>query len=122
MSSDLMSASRLTCTAGSSALFCRSKISASDPLASTKTPRTDIPFVFKIRFRSRRHACERQHRVHQNVGAGGAIGLRGVFQFIVADAVLARYEDHGGRNLRIEIAGVVAGAGRNAAMGEAELP
>jgi hypothetical protein len=29
-------------------LFCRSKISASDPLASTKTPRTDISFVLKF--------------------------------------------------------------------------
>src|ERR1700730_839236 len=111
MSSDLMSASRLTCTAGSPALFWRSKISASDPLASTKTPRTDVPLLSEHDLFgkplhtfpdhahvacSRTDAGERQHGVHQNVGAGGAIGLRGVFEFIVADAVFARHEDHGG--------------------------
>src|SRR5487761_2050197 len=102
----VMSASRLTRTAGSPVLFCRSKISASDPLASTKTPRTEISFKL-----SGSDARERQHGMHQHVGARRAVGLGGVLELVVADAVLAGHAFHRGGILRIEVAGVVTGAG-----------
>ncbi|GCC45761.1 hypothetical protein chiPu_0029741, partial [Chiloscyllium punctatum] len=59
--------------------------------------------------------------MHQDVGAGGAIGLRGVFQFVVADAVLAGHEHHRGRHHRVEVAGIMAGTRGDAAMRIAEL-
>src|ERR1019366_824480 len=122
--SSLISASRLMRTAGSPALFCRSKISASDPLASTKTPRTEISvgcdpgwcpahFLFEHDLFGKpvptfpdhalgSDARERQHGVHQNVGARRAVGLGGVLELVVADAILAGDEYHRGRNLRIQ--------------------
>src|SRR5689334_23647386 len=85
--SGVMSGSRCTRTSGSLDLRKRSKITASDSLASTNTPRTAFPLVVLIQ-RSGRDAGERQHGMHQHVGAGRAIRLRGVFQLIMADAVL----------------------------------
>src|SRR5436305_1923672 len=109
-----MSGSRWIRTGGSAGLASRSKITASDSLASTNTPRT------KISFWSGCDAGQRQHRMHQCVGARGAIGLRGVFEFVVADAVLAGHEDHRRRHHVGKIAGVMSGAGSDAAMGIAE--
>src|SRR5437016_13150851 len=118
-----MSGSRWMRILGSSGFFSRSKITASDSLASTKTPRkANLRFlehdpekwepVFrkdhaqtKIVF-SGRDAGERKHGVHQHVGARGAIGLRRVFQFVVADAVLARDKYHRGGYARIQVAGI----------------
>src|SRR5260370_31407471 len=113
--SALMSASRLIRTGGAAALFSRSKISASDPLASTKTPRTAISVILL-----RRDAGERQHGVHQDVRAGRAIGLRRVLELVVADAVLAGHEHHRRRHDGVEIAGVVTGARGNAPVRIAE--
>src|ERR1700688_4424660 len=110
--SAVISASRLTRTGGSPALFWRSKISASEPLASTKTPRT----VFSNGW-LRRDAGKRQHGVHQDVGAGGAIGLRRILEFVVADAVLAGHEHHRRRDFRVQIAGIVARARSDAPVG-----
>src|SRR3984957_12326788 len=93
----------------------RSKMTASASLASTKTPRTEISVVV-----SGSDAGERQHGMHQGVGAGGAIGLRGILELIVADAVLAGNEDHRRRYDIGEVAGVVPGAGSDAAVGIAE--
>src|ERR1700688_1841062 len=100
-----MSASRLMRTGGSPARFSRSKISASDPLASTKTPRTEISVMLLGG-----DAGKRQHGVHQDVGAGGAIGLGCVLELVVADAVLAGHEHHRRRHDGVEVAGIVAGA------------
>src|ERR1700722_13644248 len=108
-----ISALRLMRTAGSPALCCRSKISASDPLASTKTPRTDISVAVAI-IRSGSDARQRQYGMHQDVGAGRAIDLGRVLQLVVADAVLAGYEHHRRRHHGIEVAGIVAGAGGDA--------
>src|SRR5205085_3080173 len=107
--SGVMSGLRCTRTSGSPDLRKRSKITASDSLASTKTPRTALPPVFLIQ-RSGRDAGERQHRMHQHIGAGRAIGLGGVLELVVADAVLAGHEHHRCRDHRVEVAGVVAGA------------
>src|SRR5205085_11964498 len=101
-----MSGSRWMLTLGSSGSSSRSKIKASDSLASTNTPRKASLLSF------RRDAGDRQHRVHQHVGARGAVGLRRVFQFVVADAVLARHEYHRRGNARVEVAGVGTGTGR----------
>src|SRR3981081_3899027 len=98
-------------TGGSPGLFSRAKISASDPLASTKTPRTEFSVMLL-----RCDARERQHGMHQDVGAGRAIGLSRVLELVMADAVLAGHEDHRGRHHIGEIAGVVTGAGGDAAM------
>src|SRR5215475_8579287 len=95
-----------TCTAGSPALRCRSKISASESLASTNTPRTGL----SIALCSGRDARECEHRVHQHVGTRRAIGLRRILQLIVADAVLAGHEYHRRGDFGVEIAGVMAGA------------
>src|SRR5450432_523138 len=110
-----MSASRLMRTGGSPGLFSRSKISASDPLASTKTPRTDISVVL-----SGSDAGERQHGMHQNVGAGRAIGLRRVLELVMADAVLAGHEHHRRGHDIGGVAGIVTGAGGDAAVAVAE--
>src|SRR5690348_13266579 len=67
------------------------------------------------------NAGERQHRVHQYVGAGRAIGLGGILDLVVADAVLAGHEHHGGRNFGVQVAGIMAGTGGDAAIREAEL-
>src|ERR1700728_468401 len=90
--SAVMSALRLMCTTGSPALCCRSKISASDPLASTKTPRTDISVCMQIEFWSGSDARKRQHGMHQDVGARRAVDLRRIFQLVMTDAVLAGHE------------------------------
>src|ERR1700738_5191273 len=113
--SGLMSASRLTRTGGSPAWFWRSNISASEPLASTNTPRTE-----NLRKLSGGDAGQRQHAMHQCVGAGSAIGLRRILEFVVADAVLAGNEDHRRRHDVGEVAGVVTGAGSDAAVAVAE--
>src|ERR1700720_1244797 len=107
--SAVMSALRLMRTGGSPARFSRSKISASDPLASTKTPRTEISVMLLGG-----DAGKRQHGMHQHIGAGGAIGLRRILELVVADAVLAGHEHHRRRHDGVEIAGIMAGARRNA--------
>src|SRR5436309_2680588 len=107
-------------TSGSPDLCSFSKITASDSLASTKTPRTELSPLF-FAWRSGRDAGERQHGMHQHVGAGRAIGLRGVLELVVADAVLAGHEHRRRGHHCVEVAGVVAGAGGDAAMRIAEL-
>src|SRR3981081_595285 len=62
------------------------------------------------------NAGQRPHGMQQPVGAGGAVGLGRVFQLVVADAVLARHENHRRRNFGVEVAGIVAGAGGDAAI------
>src|SRR5882757_1005761 len=117
----VMSGSRWMWTSGSPGFASRSKITASDSLASTKTPRTGFSIVRTRRRRSlRRDAGDRQHGVHQGIGAGGAVRLRGVLEFVVADAVLAGNEDHRRRHHIGEVAGVVTGAGSDAAVAVAE--
>src|SRR3954470_1036136 len=112
--SEGISGSRWILPGGSPGFASRSKITASDSLASTKTPRTELSLL------SGSDAGNRQHGMHQRVGAGGAVGLRRVFQLIVADAVLAGHEDHRGRHHIGEIAGVVTGARGDAAVAVAE--
>src|SRR5260370_10913533 len=109
------SGSRWIRTLRSPGFASRSKLTASDSLASTKTPRTEISVVL-----SGCDAGERKDRMHQRVGAGGAVGLGCVLELIVAEAVLAGNEDHRRRHDIGEVAGVVAGARRDAAMAVAE--
>src|SRR5437868_11075836 len=104
-------------TLGSPGSSSRSKITASDSLASTKTPRTEISVIL-----SGRDAGKRKHRMHQRVGAGGAVGLGRILELVVADAVLAGDEDHRRRHDAGEVAGVVAGARSDAAVAVAERP
>src|ERR1700738_2077937 len=119
--SGVMSGSRWMRTSGSPGLVRRSKITASDSLASTKTPCTAFSIVRTRRRRSLgSDAGDRQHGVHQGIGASGAVGLRGVLEFVVADAVLAGNEDHRRRHHIGEVAGVVTGAGSDAAVAVAE--
>ena len=54
--------------------------------------------------------------MQQGIGARGAVGLRGVLELIVADAVLAGHKNHRRGHHIGEVAGVVAGAGGDAAM------
>src|SRR5712675_1869436 len=96
------SGSRWMRTAGSPGFVSRSKITASDSLASTNTPRTE-----NLLWWSGCDAGQRQHRMHQRIGAGGAVGLGGILEFVVADAVLAGHEDHCRRHHIGKIAGVV---------------
>src|SRR6201997_3313201 len=115
-SSGLKSGLTLILTSGSSGLPSRLNSSAMDSLASTKTPRTAL-------LRCKGSGCDagqRQHGVQQHIGACRTIGLGGVLELIVADAVLAGHEHHRSRNLGVEVAGVVAGAGSDAAVGIAE--
>src|SRR5262249_62331566 len=50
------------------------------------------------------------HRLQQDLAARADIGLGGVLDLVVADAVLAGHEDHGGRRPARDVAGVVARA------------
>src|SRR5216683_8274828 len=104
-------------TPGSPGFVSRSKITASASLASTKTPRTEISVVW-----SGSDAGERQHGMHQDVGAGRAIDLGRVLKLIVADAILAGHEHHRRGHHGIEIAGIVPGARGNAPVRIAERP
>src|SRR5437667_5213299 len=107
---DVMSGSRLMRMVGSSAFCSRSKITASDSLASTNTPRKTSLRVSHGCFNGLfqwfvglgRNPGKRQHRMHQDVGAGGAIGLGGVLELVVADAVLAGHEHHRRGDARVE--------------------
>src|SRR6267143_1688673 len=65
-------------TPGSPGFVSRSKITASASLASTKTPRTEISVVW-----SGSDAGERQHGMHQDIGARRAIHLGRVLKLIV---------------------------------------
>src|SRR5713226_6155010 len=113
--SGVTSGSRWMRALGSPGFSSRSKITASDSLASTKTPRTEISVV-----RSGCDAGERKYRMHQRVGAGGAVGLGRVLELVVADPVLAGNEDHRRRHDIGEVARVVTGARGDAAMAVAE--
>src|SRR5262249_13521914 len=69
----------------------------------------------------------RQHRLQQHLRALGALLGRGKFRLVMADAVPARHEDHGGRRHAGNIWRVVggappAGAGRKAAHGAGAAP
>src|SRR5213080_917846 len=117
--SGLMSGFRWISTLGSPGFSRRSKITASDSLASTKTPRMAFPHVLFIKFYlSGCDAGQRQHGMHQHIGARRAIGLGRVLKFVVTDAVLAGHEHHGRRHHGVEVAGIMAGAGGDAAMGK----
>src|ERR1700730_12560847 len=50
------------------------------------------------------------HRLQQDLAARANIALGRVLDLVVADAVLARHEDHGGRRHARDIAGVMARA------------
>src|SRR5439155_24289049 len=113
--SGVTSGSRWIRTLGSPGLSSRSKITASDSLASTNTPRTEISVIL-----SGCDAGERKYRMHQCVGAGGAVGLGCVLQLVVADAVLAGNKDHRRWHDAGKIAGVVTGARSDAAVAVAE--
>src|ERR1700731_3221434 len=102
-------------TAMSPGFASRSKMTARASLASTNTPRTEISVVV-----SGSDAGKRQYGMHQGIGAGGAIGLRGILKLVVAGAVLAGNEDHRCRHDIGEVAGVVAGAGSDAAVAIAQ--
>src|SRR5271156_4451847 len=96
---EVISGSRWMRTLGSPFRSSCSKIKASDSLASTNTPRK-----VTLRFSVGQSGCdagERQHRMHQHVGARRAIGLRGVLQLVVADAILAGAENHRRRDVRV---------------------
>src|SRR5438034_5011524 len=109
------SGSRWMRTLGSPGCSSRSKITASDSLASTNTPRTEISVIL-----SGSDAGERKYRMHQCVGAGGAVGLGCVLQFVVADAVLAGNKDHRRWHDAGKVAGVLTGARSDAAVAVAE--
>src|ERR1700754_644206 len=108
--SEFISGSRWIATFGSPGFASRSKMTASDSLASTNTPRT------KNLHWSGCDARQRQYGMHQGIGARCAIGLCGVLELIVADAVFAGHKNHRPRHHIDEIPGVGAGAGRDAAM------
>jgi hypothetical protein len=57
--------------------------------------------------RLRQPPVELQHRLQQHLRALGALLLRGEFLLVVADAVLARHEDHPGRRDPRDIGRVV---------------
>src|SRR5947208_2601948 len=50
------------------------------------------------------------HRLQKDLAARPDIGFAGVLDLVVADAVLARHEDHRRRRDARDVAGVVAGA------------
>src|SRR6218665_1446598 len=50
-----------------------------------------------------------QHRVHQDIAARGDVLGLGVFDLVVADAVLAGDEDHPGRRQARHVDGIMAG-------------
>src|ERR1019366_9269850 len=106
-------------TPGSPGFVNRSKITASASLASTKTPRTEASGCWIYR-RLGRDAGERQHGMHQRVGAGGEVGLRRIVKLVVADAVLAGNEDHRCWYDVGKVAGVVTGARGDAAVAVAK--
>src|SRR5437868_2443294 len=111
-----MSGFRWISTLGSPGFSSRSKITASDSLASTNTPRMAFPQILLIRHLSGCDAGQRMHGMHQHIGAGRAISLGRVLEFVVADAVLAGHEHHRRRHHGVEVAGIMAGAGGDAAM------
>ena len=66
--------------------------------------------------------CTREHRVQQHVGPRLEVLGTGILDLVVADAVLAGYEDHrGGRDAR-NIDRIMAGAAHHLAMRIAECP
>src|SRR5256714_9763200 len=99
---------------GSAGFASRSKMTANASLASTKTPRTQFLRLLGS------HPGEREHGMHQRVGAGGAVGLRRVLQLVVADAILAGNEDHCRGHDIGKVAGVMPGAGGDATVTIAE--
>lgn len=62
----------------------------------------------------------RQQGVQQHVGAGGCPGGGDVFPLVVADAVHAGNENHGGWGDAVKVTGIVAGAGNHVAMAVAQ--
>src|SRR5690606_38826960 len=56
----------------------------------------------------------------ENVGAGGTVLRRRVLELIMTDPILARHEDHRGRNSLCKIAGVVARSRDHPSMREAQ--
>src|SRR4051812_3269144 len=58
--------------------------------------------------------------MHERVGAGGTVGLGRVLQLVMADAVLAGYKDHCRWYDVGKVAGVVPGAGGDAAVAVAK--
>ena len=58
--------------------------------------------------------------MHQRVGAGGAVGLGRVLQLVVADTILAGNKDHCRWHDIGKVAGIMPGAGGDAAVAIAE--
>ncbi len=52
-----------------------------------------------------------ENRIQQNLGSGGAFVEARRFRFVVADALKARDEDHGGRSGSRDIDRIMAGTG-----------
>src|ERR1700704_235608 len=61
------------------------------------------------------------HRLQQDLAARADIGLGRVLDLVVADAVLARHEDHGRRRHARDIAGVVSRAAHDVHVGVPRL-
>src|SRR5260370_33783891 len=61
------------------------------------------------------------HRLQQDLAARADIGLGRVLDPVVADAVPARHQDHGGRRRARDIAGVVSRPARNIPVGVPRL-
>src|SRR6266550_3090389 len=61
------------------------------------------------------------HRLQEDLAARPDVRLGGVLDLVVADAVLARHEDHRRRRHARDVAGVVAGAAHDVHVGVARL-
>src|SRR6185503_9941249 len=70
-------------------------------------PRTGRPTTFAV---GSAGIGALHHRAQQDVGARAAILARRVLDLVVADAVLARDEDHARRRHPAHVAGIVPGA------------
>src|SRR5688572_14154796 len=62
-----------------------------------------------------------EDRLKQHVAPGGQVGGPGVLDLVVADAALARHENHGGGGDTGEVHSVVGGAAHDVAMAEPQV-
>src|SRR5687768_982211 len=89
-----------------------------DDLASCPRPRTGRPTTFAV---GSVGIGALHHRTQQDVAARTAILAGRVLDLVVADAVLARDEDHARRRHPAHVAGVVAGAADDRHGGHAQF-
>src|SRR5262245_15495402 len=104
----------LSATTGASAVWnvkprLRMSMMTSDAvgLASCPRPRSGRPTTFAV---GSAGIGALHHRAQQDIGARPAVVAGRVLDLVVADAVLARDEDHARRRHPAHVAGVVAGA------------